>query len=100
MAFSIRINKRQGSKLHMVKKEEERKNIVILQCILGMYVRVASWHVVACGVFVWCTKQVVCSTACMLLPQSVLSAERREEEEARSEYFMVSIACCILWCLQ
>ena len=66
-----------------------------------MYVRVASLHVVACGVFVWCTKQVVYSTACMLLPQSVLSAEMREEEkEARSEYLMVLIACCILCCLQ
>ena len=67
-----------------------------------MYVRVASLHVVACGVFVWCTKQVVYSTACMLLPQSVLSAglEEEEEEEARSEYLMVLIACCILCCLQ
>ena len=66
-----------------------------------MYVRVASWCVVACGVFVWCTEQIVYSTACMLLPQSVLSAERREkEEEARSEYLMVLIACCILCCLQ
>ena len=64
-----------------------------------MYVRVASWCVVACGVFVWCTEQVVSFTACMLLPQSVLSAER-VREEARSEYLIVSIACCILCCLQ
>ena len=57
-----------------------------------MYVRVASLHVVACGVFVWCTKQVVYSTACMLLPQSVLSAAFEElEEEARSEYLIVLI---------
>ena len=65
-----------------------------------MYVRVASWHVVACGVLVWCTEQVVYSTACMLLPQSVLSAEEEDEEAAQSEYLMVLIACCILCCLQ
>ena len=65
-----------------------------------MYVQVASWCVVACGVLVWCTEQVVYSTACILLPQSVLSAERKEEEEAQSKYLMVLIACCILCCLQ
>ena len=64
-----------------------------------MYVQVASWCVVACGVFVWCTEQVVYSTACMLLPQSVLSAVV-EKEEARSEYLMVLMACCIFCCLQ
>ena len=65
-----------------------------------MYVRVASLHVVACGVFVWCTEQVVYSTACMLLPKSVLSAGGNEEEKARSEYLMVLMACCIFCRLQ
>ena len=40
----------------------------------------------AWGMFVWCRKQIVCFSACVLLPKSVLSAEKREEEEAQSEY--------------
>ena len=45
----------------------------------------------ACGMFVWCTEQIVCFTAGMLVPPPVVSAETREEE-TQSEYLIVLIA--------